>query len=166
MSGRLISSLEELTSLAELTGIRVYEASARRRDGFNLEETPIDPNASELKISQYVRNDELTFRCRIEMSTKSAVLAADVAARFHLAESVEEPPKEILERFSREEGLPIVLPYLRATIQQAARQIGVNAPLLRHYWRHDLDKMRRTRAEEPATPELRSSMGASSLPNS
>jgi transposase-like protein len=146
--------MEELTSLAELRDVRIYEASARRRDGFSLEEVPIDPNSSDLKISQDVSDDELIFRCRIEMNTKTALLAADVAARFRLAEAVEEPSKEILDKFSREEGLPVVMPYLRVVIQQVARQVGVGAPLLKHYWHRDLEKMRANTTEESAAAEL------------
>lgn len=140
MNSRRAASLEEFLALLELESVHVNEVSGRRRDSFDLEAVPVRTQ-SEIAVRQTLRDDLLTFRSRIEVGTDQASLIADVSAHFRLAAPIERPPDEILDAFARNEGLPLTLPYLRVTLQQAARHIGVPAPLLKHLWGHELTRL-------------------------
>lgn len=131
---RTVTSLDELVSLMELENVVVHEAAGRRRDGFDLTHIPVAEDRPEVRVRQALQGEVLAFRARIEFSTRHAVLVADVAAYFRLAEPIERPSAELLDGFARQVGLPTVLPYLRVQVQQVARQLGVPAPLLKHYW--------------------------------
>lgn len=141
MTARVVSGMAELYPLLDLTGVRVFELSAKRKDGFGLDGTPADPNTSNLEVSLEAGPTRITFRSRVAVSTADAIIAADVAAEFAVREEIAGLPERILEEFSRTAGLPVVLPYLRVEIQQLARQIGVAAPILKHYWAPDFDQL-------------------------
>ncbi|MFI0794853.1 hypothetical protein ACH4OY_19510 [Micromonospora rubida] len=141
--------------------MRVYEVSARRRDGFDLEEYPPDRGLSDLEVQQTLTTGQFIFRTRIDIFTEKGILRADVATIFETSEELAEPEEEILDEFAHEVGLPNTIPYLRVYVQQAARLIGVPAPLLKHYWGDELKRLELRRrkqiegdsSENPESPD-------------
>lgn len=136
---RTVASVEELAPLLELQTVRAYEVTGKRRDGFDLADVPVRPGGAELEVSQALRDQLLIFRCRLTSSNEHAVIIVDVAAHFQLAEPIERPSEAILSDFARTAGLPVVFPYVRMQLAQVARQIGVPAPMLKHYWARDFE---------------------------
>lgn len=141
MTTPTINEMADLYPLLELTGIRVFEVSARRRDGFDLDQPSVETGRSNLDVSVQAETTAITFRSRIDVSTPDALIAADVAAVFSVRQEIGQLSDQVLDEFARTTGLPVVLPYLRVQVQQLARQIGVSAPLLKHYWAPDFERM-------------------------
>jgi hypothetical protein len=139
---RTVTSLDELAPLLDLENVQVHETAGRRRDAFDLSHIPVAEHRPEVRVRQALQDNVLAFRARIEFSTRHAVIVADVAAYFRLTETIARPPAEVLDGFARQIGLPTVLPYLRVQVQQTARQLGVPAPMLKHYWAKDLATVR------------------------
>ncbi|RZT82055.1 hypothetical protein EV382_5355 [Micromonospora violae] len=141
MTSKTVSSFAEFITLLSLKNVRVYEVSARRRDGFDTEEVPVDDGFSDLHVQQGISDEGFTFRARIEIRSERAIIRSDVAAIFEVAEEISRPPNEVLDEFAHEAGLPATMPYLRVYVQQAARLIGVSAPLIKHYWGSEMRQL-------------------------
>ncbi|WP_162561367.1 hypothetical protein [Salinispora vitiensis] len=141
MTPKTVTTAAEFTSLLSLENVRVYEVTARRRDGFDMQEIPVDGDSSDLHVQQALSNGEFIFRAQIELRGSKAVIKVDVAAVFGLTTPVNRPTDQVLDDFAHQAGLPTIMPYLRVHVQQAARLIGVPAPLLKHYWGNELRQL-------------------------
>lgn len=139
MTDREIDSVDQFIRMISLRTVKVYEVSSRRRDGFDFGDPPKAAGGVELHLRANIADGRLLFRCRAELDTKDAALKADVGAVFSIPESVAILNNDVMDEFAKNAGLPIVLPYLRSELQQAARRIGVPAPILPHYWPGNTD---------------------------
>lgn len=128
-----IDTFDDLVDLLDLTDVQVNEVWGKRHDARTEDDPAPGPRESELSLSQRIDDDTLAFRGRLEIHAKQAMLVVDLEARFLLTRPVEMPGEDVLAEFARKVGVPIIYPYLRAEVQQLARQLGVPPPLLRPY---------------------------------
>lgn len=123
---RAISSAEELLSVAELTGVRVYEVHGRRVDpGVHAGDEP------QAAPDVMARGTELSLetRMRLAIHTDDSELLADIGVEYTLSEPCA-VSEAAMQEFLTRVGAMAVFPFVRESIFATANRLGVNAPVL------------------------------------
>lgn len=122
---RVPRDARELLSLAELTGVRVFEVHGKIVDDGPLSEQAVA--SPDLAIR--VRPTSLETRMRLEVTTDVASLVADVSAEYTFSEPVQ-LSREVAEEFIERVAVLAVYPFVRESILTTAFRLGVPAPVL------------------------------------
>lgn len=130
------TTLEELEALLELRRVFFLESSSRRWDsGIGDKETPPANIINDLQVMQTVDEKNISVRGRMTVKTPQAILIADAVAVFSIEgdgdnNEGEDFSDDLMRQFVERIAVPILYPFIRESIYDGARKIGVKPPAL------------------------------------
>lgn len=120
--------LGTLIGNAELQDVVFLELHAVRQgvEAVSKVEQSDGPN---MKVWYRADDDQIQVRCRLEVNTADARFMADAVAAFVV--SGELPTDEAVQTgFTQRIGVAVIYPYLRESVHNLARKMGVDPPIL------------------------------------
>lgn len=121
---RTAEDARDVLGHAELTAMRVYELTGRRRD---VAETGTQPEV--FRVYVHGDNRYIETRARLELLTDEADLTAEVGAVYTFDEDLD-IPSHVAAEFIERVGIMTVYPFVREQIFTTATRLGVAPPVL------------------------------------
>ncbi|GLZ41112.1 hypothetical protein [Actinokineospora sp. NBRC 105648] len=134
------AQLQEMVADLELVQVRCYEVRARARDGFasadDVEVAEGDP--VDMRVLVRHADDRLGVRVRTDIQSKDVEVYVDIAVYYAVPPGAEYP-RDVQASFVSSVAIFTVFPFLRETIADVTRRVGVDPHLLRLLRPGDID---------------------------
>ncbi|MEU0613466.1 hypothetical protein ABZ476_08915 [Streptomyces albogriseolus] len=122
------AQLGMLISNAELQDVVFLELHAVRGGVEDVSEME-PPDGPNMKVWYRASDDQIQVRCRLDLETPEAQFKVDAVAAF--AVSGQLPTDEAVKAgFTQRIGVAVIYPYLRESVHDLARKMGIDPPIL------------------------------------